>query len=100
MASDAARGATLYINLEPCCHTGRTGPCTQALIAAGTGLGEAMLTWNGNRYIVMPSEGGHADFAPRTEREIELLRYLKTLHKFVSFELIVSGSSGQVIATL
>jgi diaminohydroxyphosphoribosylaminopyrimidine deaminase/5-amino-6-(5-phosphoribosylamino)uracil reductase len=34
-AGDAARGATLYINLEPCCHTGRTGPCTQALIAAG-----------------------------------------------------------------
>ncbi len=34
-AGDAARGATLYINLEPCCHTGRTGPCTEALIAAG-----------------------------------------------------------------
>ena len=34
-ARDSARGATLYINLEPCCHTGRTGPCTQALIAAG-----------------------------------------------------------------
>ena len=34
-AGDAARGATLYINLEPCCHTGRTGPCSQALIAAG-----------------------------------------------------------------
>ncbi|MGD0908791.1 MAG: bifunctional diaminohydroxyphosphoribosylaminopyrimidine deaminase/5-amino-6-(5-phosphoribosylamino)uracil reductase RibD [Candidatus Acidiferrales bacterium] len=33
--TEAARGATLYINLEPCCHTGRTGPCTQALIAAG-----------------------------------------------------------------
>lgn len=32
---DSARGATLYINLEPCCHTGRTGPCSQALIAAG-----------------------------------------------------------------
>src|SRR5579864_2209202 len=34
-AGEFARGATLYINLEPCCHTGRTGPCTQALIAAG-----------------------------------------------------------------
>jgi diaminohydroxyphosphoribosylaminopyrimidine deaminase / 5-amino-6-(5-phosphoribosylamino)uracil reductase len=34
-AGHAARGATLYINLEPCCHTGRTGPCTRALIAAG-----------------------------------------------------------------
>jgi len=36
-ARESARGATLYINLEPCCHTGRTGPCTQALIAAGVG---------------------------------------------------------------
>jgi diaminohydroxyphosphoribosylaminopyrimidine deaminase/5-amino-6-(5-phosphoribosylamino)uracil reductase len=34
-AGESARGATVYINLEPCCHTGRTGPCTQALIAAG-----------------------------------------------------------------
>src|SRR5580692_12315771 len=34
-AGESARGATLYINLEPCCHTGRTGPCTQAVIAAG-----------------------------------------------------------------
>ncbi len=64
---------------------------TQALIAAGTGLGEAILMWNGSRYIVAPSEGGHADFAPRTEKEIELLRYLKTMYKFVSFELVVSG---------
>ncbi|MEW6182779.1 MAG: bifunctional diaminohydroxyphosphoribosylaminopyrimidine deaminase/5-amino-6-(5-phosphoribosylamino)uracil reductase RibD [Bacillota bacterium] len=34
-AGEAARGATLYINLEPCCHTGRTGPCTEAIITAG-----------------------------------------------------------------
>src|SRR5579864_6367159 len=34
-AGRAARGATLYVNLEPCCHTGRTGPCTRAIIAAG-----------------------------------------------------------------
>src|SRR6202051_2978659 len=34
-AGESARGATLYINLEPCCHSGRTGPCTQALLAAG-----------------------------------------------------------------
>jgi glucokinase len=64
---------------------------SQALIAAGTGLGEAILMWNGSRYIVAPTEGGHADFAPRTEQEIELLRYLKRMYKFVSFELIVSG---------
>ncbi len=64
---------------------------TQALIAAGTGLGEAMLFWNGDRYIVASSEGGHTDFAPRTEREIELLRHLKKRHEFVSAELILSG---------
>jgi glucokinase len=64
---------------------------TQALIAAGTGLGEALLMWNGTRYIVAPSEGGHTDFAPRTQQEIELLRYLKTMHEYVSWELILSG---------
>jgi diaminohydroxyphosphoribosylaminopyrimidine deaminase/5-amino-6-(5-phosphoribosylamino)uracil reductase len=36
-AGEAARGATLYVNLEPCCHTGRTGPCTKAIMAAGVG---------------------------------------------------------------
>jgi glucokinase len=64
---------------------------TQALIAAGTGLGEAMLFWDGDRYIVASSEGGHSDFAPRTEREIELLRHLKQRNEFVSWELILSG---------
>jgi len=68
-----------------------TPQAAQALIAAGTGLGEAILMWNGSRYVVAPSEGGHADLAPRTEKEIELLRYLKSLHQFVSFELVVSG---------
>jgi len=63
----------------------------QALVAAGTGLGEAILFWNGERYVVGSSEGGHADFAPRTEREIELLRYLKKRNEFVSAELVLSG---------
>jgi glucokinase len=62
-----------------------------ALIAAGTGLGEAMLRWSGGRYIVEPSEGGHCDLAPRTDREIELLRYLKRSSGAVSFEMILSG---------
>ncbi len=63
----------------------------KALIAAGTGLGEAILFWDGNRYVVAPSEGGHADFAPRSDQEIELLRFLKQRHAHVSFELILSG---------
>ena len=64
---------------------------TQALIAAGTGLGEAILFWDGDRYAVASSEGGHVDFAPRTEQEIELLRHMKKRHEFVSVELILSG---------
>jgi glucokinase len=63
----------------------------QALIAAGTGLGEAMLLWNGSRYVVEPSEGGHCDLAPRTEKEIELLRHMKKAHRSVSFELVLGG---------
>jgi glucokinase len=69
----------------------------QALIAAGTGLGEAILFWDGERYVVGSSEGGHADFAPRTEREIELLRYLKKRNEFVSEELILSGRGFRTI---
>src|SRR5512138_1718843 len=48
----------------------------KALIAAGTGLGQAILYDDGRHFHALPSEGGHADFAPRTELEIDLLRYL------------------------
>lgn len=64
----------------------------QALIAAGTGLGEAMMFWDGGKYRASPSEGGSADYAPRTEREIELLRTLKKKGmERVSCEEIFSG---------
>jgi glucokinase len=62
-----------------------------ALIAAGTGLGEAALIWRTQHYHVVASEGGHADFAPRNELEIELLRYLLTLKSRVSYERVLSG---------
>jgi glucokinase len=74
-----------------------TPQTTQALIAAGTGLGEAILFWNGSRYSVASSEGGHTDFAPRTEQEIELLRYMKKQNEFVSVELILSGRGFRTI---
>ncbi len=64
----------------------------QALIAAGTGLGEAILHWSGSRYVVAPSEGGHCDFAPRSEIEIELLRHMKKTNEPVSFEMVLSGT--------
>ena len=62
-----------------------------ALIAAGTGLGEAILYWDGAKYRPMPSEGGHADFAPNSDSEIELLRHLRGSYLHVSYERIVSG---------
>jgi glucokinase len=62
-----------------------------AVIAAGTGLGEAALIWDGSRYRAVASEGGHTDFAPRNELEIELLRDLGKQFGHVSYERIVSG---------
>jgi len=62
-----------------------------AIVAAGTGLGEAALVWNGRRYQAVPAEGGHADFAPRTDVEIDLLRYLRARHGRVSCERVLSG---------
>ncbi|MGH7206316.1 MAG: glucokinase [Nitrospiraceae bacterium] len=62
------------------------------LLAAGTGLGEAILFWDGVRYRPMPSEGGHADFAPNSDMEIELLRYLRASYLHVSYERVLSGS--------
>jgi glucokinase len=72
---------------------------TQALLAAGTGLGEAILFWNGSRYKVAGSEGGHTDFPPRNEQEIEFLRFMKREHEFVSMELILSGRGFRAIHT-
>jgi glucokinase len=64
----------------------------RALISAGTGLGQCFLVWDGHKHIPYPSEGGHADFAPRNEDEIDLLRFLKQEYNGrVSFERIVSG---------
>jgi glucokinase len=64
---------------------------TRGVIAAGTGLGEALLFWDGEKSQVAPAEGGQADFAPRTEREIQLLSHLRAHLPHVSCEEIVSG---------
>jgi glucokinase len=64
----------------------------RGLIAAGTGLGQALLIWDGKAHRPIPSEGGHCDFAARTDREIALLQYLRgTLEGRVSWERVVSG---------
>ena len=62
-----------------------------ALIAAGTGLGEAGLFWDGREHRPFATEGGHASFAPRDERETALLRHLLTRFDSVSWERVVSG---------
>jgi glucokinase len=64
----------------------------RALIAAGTGLGEALLIWDGRSHTPFPSEGGHADYAPRNEDEIDLLRFLKQKYNGrISYERVISG---------
>lgn len=64
-----------------------------AIIGAGTGLGQGFLVKQGERFQVFPSEGGHADFAPRSELEFQLLRYLLDKHQItrISAERVVSG---------
>jgi len=62
------------------------------VIAAGTGLGEAMLYFDGERHHPVSSEGGHADFAPQSDEEIELLCWLRSKWKgHVSYERILAG---------
>jgi glucokinase len=64
-----------------------------AILGAGTGLGQGYAMPHGQRHVVFPSEGGHADFAPRSELEFQLLRYLLDKHQIsrVSVERVVSG---------
>jgi glucokinase len=93
---EAAAYGMLYLQADELCvlnpgaHPHRKG--NVAVIAAGTGLGEAILYWDGKRHHPLASEGGHADFAPRTEQEVELLRYLwRKFGKHVSYERVLSG---------
>lgn len=73
-------------------NMGRRDPSGNgALISAGTGLGEGLLIWNGRRWQPQPSEGGHTDFSPTTETEVELLRHLMSKYGRVSSERVVSG---------
>lgn len=63
----------------------------RAVVAPGTGLGEACLCWDGRQYRALPSEGGHVDFAPGTPIEDELLAFLRARHGHVSYERVCSG---------
>ena len=62
-----------------------------AVIAPGTGLGEAFLVWSGTEYIACSSEGGHASFAPSNETQAELWRHVSQKYGHVSYERVCSG---------
>lgn len=61
------------------------------VIAAGTGLGQAGLFWDGRQHHPFATEGGHSDFAPETAQEVALLDWLRQRHGHVSWERVVSG---------
>jgi glucokinase len=62
-----------------------------AVVAPGTGLGEAVLLWDGTRYRPLASEGGHTDFGPTNQAQIELLSYLLPRFGHVSYERVCAG---------
>jgi glucokinase len=76
-------------------HTVKPGKeqprAAKAVIAPGTGLGEAFLVWSGGEYAAFASEGGHCDFAPADDLQIELLRYMRARHAHVGYEWVCSG---------
>jgi glucokinase len=94
LEATAERAATLTEADVFVLNRGRrpAGPLTNgSVIAAGTGLGMALLHPIDGAWWPVPSEGGHVDLAPRNELEMDLLRYMLARHKRVSVERIVSG---------
>lgn len=78
-----------FVTLNP---NGRKTAANRAVIAAGTGLGEAILFFDGEQYHPIGSEGGHSDFAPLTPQQDQLLMWMRNRYPgHVSFERILSG---------
>jgi glucokinase len=73
-------------------HPGQERAATRVLVAVGTGLGEAILIWDGTSHRPLATEGGHVSFAPRGDQEIELLRFLAHRFGHVSAERLMAGS--------
>jgi len=83
-----ALGAEDFLTLR----AGTPNACgNMAVIAAGTGLGEAGLFWDGQRHHPFATEGGHTSFCPGDDMEVAMLRHLQQRHAHVSWERIVSG---------
>jgi glucokinase len=73
-------------------HPGVPAPEVNAVvIAAGTGMGQCVLFWDGRQHVPMATEAGHADFAPHTDQQADLWKHLKSQNEFVSTEFILSG---------
>ena len=70
---------------------GKDHPGNAAVISPGTGLGEAGLYWDGENYHPFPAEGGHCDFSPRTDLDVQIWHYLHAKYGHVSWERVVSG---------
>lgn len=83
-----ALGSEDWLTLQPGAADARGNA---AIIAAGTGLGEAGLFWDGQRHRPYATEGGHASFCPRDDVEVALLFHLQKIHGHVSWERVVSG---------
>lgn len=64
---------------------------TIAVVAPGTGLGEAFLVWDGHRFLPHASEGGHASFAPADDQQVALLTFMRRTRQHISFERVCSG---------
>lgn len=78
-----------FVELNP---DARWQPGNSAVVAAGTGLGEAIIAWDGTAHHVIATEGGHTDFAPNNGQEIALLQFMMKKHpEHVSFERLISG---------
>jgi len=72
-------------------HPGKNGQGNRAVVSPGTGLGEAGLFWDGDKHHPFPSEGGHCEFGPRNELQIDLCRYLLNRFGHSSYERVLSG---------
>ncbi len=73
-------------------------PGHRAIISLGTGLGEAFLIWDGDKYTPYPGEGGHEDFAPMDESDLHLWRFLhKRFPDHISYERVLSGSGIELL---
>ena len=73
-------------------HAGVSIPdANRVVVAAGTGLGEGILFWDGKQHVPIATEGGHADFAPSNDQQADLWKFLKARNDFVSCETILAG---------